>query len=48
MKEFYNTNEDFKIYVDKYRSDRGISLEEALTHKLVKEVYLYYKERVNG
>ena len=35
--ELYNTNEDFKKYVDKYKRDRKLSLEEALEHKMVKQ-----------
>lgn len=35
--ELYNTNEDFRNYVDKYKRDRKLSLEEALEHELVKQ-----------
>lgn len=44
MMNFYNTNPDFKDYVDKYCTKHQIGVEEALEHKLVKEVSEYYKE----
>ena len=44
MKEFYNTNTDFKNYIDKYCKKHKCTVEEALQHKLVKEVYEQYKE----
>lgn len=43
MKEFYLTNKEFKEYVDKYASYRKITIEEAFTHTVVRNVYLYYK-----
>lgn len=45
MKDFYITNKDFKAYVDKYAVSRNISVGEAFTHAIVKEMYLFYKER---
>lgn len=39
--EFYNTNEDFREYVEKHRKGLGISVEEALEHMIVK-MYAYY------
>ena len=45
MKEFYNNNADFKAYVDAYCKKYKIDVSEALTHAIVREVYLYYKER---
>lgn len=44
MKEFYNSNADFKTYIDKYCKKHKCTVEEALEHKLVKEVYEQYKE----
>ena len=44
--ELYNKCEDFKNYVDKYCSTYKISLQEALTHKLVQEVGKNYKEKM--
>jgi hypothetical protein len=40
----YKHNKKFRQYVDKYAKTRGISVEEALTHELVRQVYLYYTE----
>lgn len=47
IKSFYYNNPDFKTYVDKYARDHNISTEEALSHELVKLVYLHYKEGGN-
>lgn len=40
----YNKNASFKHYVDAYCKKHEISVEEALTHELVKTVEKYYKE----
>ena len=45
MQEFYDNNKDFREYVDAYCKQYKIDVSEALTHKIVKETYLYYKER---
>ena len=42
MKEFYESNSKFRDYVDKYSRDHRITVEEALTHAMVRQVYLYY------
>lgn len=44
MKEFYNSNADFKNYVDKYCKKHKCSIEEAMKHKLIEAVYEQYKE----
>lgn len=46
MREFYVNNKDFKEYVDKYAISRNISVGEALTHAIVREMYHFYKGRV--
>lgn len=46
MKDFYIENKDFREYVDKYAVSRNISVGEAFTHAIVKEMYLFYKDRV--
>lgn len=49
LKDFYNTNSDFRGYVDryskKYVEGRSIPVEEALEHAKVKEVADYYREK---
>lgn len=45
--EFYKTNEDFRSYVERFRSDRGISVEEALEHEIVKQYAHYVLNRAN-
>lgn len=45
MNDFYIKNKDFKNCVDKYARDKNISVSEALTHAMIKEIYKYYKER---
>lgn len=44
MKEYYLKNENFKNFVDKCCKSSGITVEEALTHKVVQEVYMSYLE----
>lgn len=44
--DLYNKCEDFKEYVDKYSTKHKISVQEALTHKLVQEVGKNYKEKM--
>ena len=45
MKDFYNKNSDFKEYVDKCCKKHKCTVEQALNHALVKEVYEYYKSK---
>lgn len=45
MREYYDNNEDFKTYVDKYCQKNRITVDEALSHESVRQVYLYYQER---
>ena len=44
MREFYDRNADFKMYVDRYCNQYGLSVDEALEHEIVRQVYLYYTE----
>lgn len=45
MMEFYNSNADFKRYVDRYCKTYGLTVEEALEHELVKQVAAQYREK---
>ena len=45
MKELYESNLDFKRYVDKYCESYGITVEEALEHELVKQVGQCYNDQ---
>lgn len=49
MNDLYNTNADFKRYVDRYckkhTEGRSISVDQALEHELVKQVATQYKEK---
>ena len=45
MREFYNHNEDFKMYVDRYCNQYGLTVEEALEHEIVKSVAAQYREK---
>lgn len=40
----YRYNPDFREYVDKYCKQYNLTVEEALRHEIVKQVYLYYAE----
>ena len=44
MKEFYNSNDDFKSYVEAYCKKHKCNVEEALKHKIVECVCEQYKE----
>ena len=44
MKNFYETNKDFRDYVEKYRRDRDLTVEQALEHSTVRDVAGYYRE----
>ena len=48
MKEFYESNKDFRDYVDryckKYMEGRSITVEEALEHEVVRQVAEQYRE----
>ena len=51
MKKLYDTNPDFKLYVDKYMATRHIPqdrFEEVLQHVLVKNYAEYLKETSRG
>lgn len=45
MEEYYNSDEDFKRYVDSYCGCRCIPIEVAFTHDIVRQVYLYYRNK---
>ena len=45
MMEFYNHNEDFKMYVDRYCNQYGLTVDEALEHEIVKNVAAQYMEK---
>lgn len=42
--EFYNSNKDFRDYVDRFADKNCISVIKALQHKIVKEVYISYQK----
>lgn len=37
VKEYYNTNEQVRAYINAYAVHRGVSVEEAFSHLLVRE-----------
>lgn len=37
---------NFEIYLEKYCEDRGISAEEALTHRLIRDIKEYYENAI--
>ena len=45
MREFYDHNEDFKSYVDRYCKQYGLAVEEAFKHEIVKQVAEQYREK---
>lgn len=45
MMEFYNSNADFKRYVDRYCKQYGLTVDDAMEHELVKQVAAQYREK---
>ena len=49
MQDFYNTNKDFRDYVDrysrKYMEGKSIPVEDALEHAVVRQVAEQYREQ---
>jgi len=45
MNELYETNADFKAYVDKYMRKEEIDLETALSHAMVQNYANYLSDR---
>ena len=49
LKEFYNRNEDFRKYVNRYakkhNEGKSISVDEAMEHEIVKSVAAQYREK---
>ena len=45
--ETYETNQDFKRYVDKYCTTYKVTVEEALNHAIVREAEKMYKEKLH-
>ena len=52
IREYYNSNDDFRNYVDLYSAHYtqglSISIDEALSHEIVRQVYRQYKEIEEG
>lgn len=46
MQELYNTNKDFREYVDRYCRTYRCKVEDALKHLLVQLVGRYYREKM--
>ena len=44
----YRHNKQFRRYVNRYSNHHRISVEEALKHEMVRQVYLEYKERTKN
>lgn len=43
--EFYNTNSDFREFIDKESKNRNLPVSECLKHKMSQEVMLYYIQK---
>ena len=44
MMNLYNSNKDFRAYVDAYMRNKDVKLEDVLEEKLVREVGKMYEE----
>ena len=47
-KAVYESDQEFKDYVNNYARERHILVTDALTHKTVEEVAKYYLEKNHG
>ena len=47
LRSEYNNNRRFRDYVDRYCKNYGYTLEEALTHELIRLYYLEVKDGEN-
>lgn len=48
MKELYESNNDFKKYVDKYCIKHKIDRETAFEHSVIRNAFEYYKHANDG
>jgi len=46
--QYYEENEAFKLYVDKYCNQYELTVEEACNHMMVNNVMVYYKAEYGG
>lgn len=44
MKELYEKNKDFREYVNRYCGKHNVTVEVAITHKIVQEVGKMYRK----
>ena len=47
LNDFYDTNADFKLYVDRYCHTYKLDKDTALRHELVRLIAEYYKKNEN-
>ena len=47
MLNLYNSNKDFRAYVDAYMRNKDVKLEDVLEEKIVQEVGKIYEEQSN-
>lgn len=45
MEKLYKTNKDFRDYVDRYRRNKNVTLEEVLSYKQTQLVGEMYREQ---
>ena len=45
MEKLYQTNKDFRDYVDRYMSNKNVTLEEVLSYKQTQYVAAQYREK---
>lgn len=45
MRDFYNSNSDFRGYVDRFCKTYDLSVDEALQYASVREAEKYYREK---
>ena len=48
MKDFYESNTDFRRYTDRYAAEFNLTTEQALTHSVIRNAAEYYENAEKG
>lgn len=48
IKDFYESNTDFRRYTDRYAAEFNLTTEQAFTHSVIRNAAEYYENAENG
>ena len=48
IKNYYETNKDFRRYTDRYAAEFDLTTEQALTHSVIRNAAEYYENAEKG